>query len=66
MGVFGMLLTSIWFAAGYGLQQRAAWGRLLTLVLAIMGAISLSPLNIAFAVWCYVVLTDRDNAAVFR
>jgi phage FluMu protein Com len=65
ISVLGMLMCSIWFAAGYGLQQRASWGRMLTLVLAIVGALSLSPINIGFAIWCWVVLTDKDNAAVF-
>ncbi len=66
IALFGMVMSCIWFAAAYGMQQRASWGRLLTLILAILGAISLSPINIAFAVWCYTVLTDKDNQAVFR
>jgi hypothetical protein len=65
LGIIGLLISSIWFVAAYGVQERAAWGRLLMLILAVVWALS-GPLNIAFAVWCYVVLTDRDNAAVFR
>jgi hypothetical protein len=65
VGIMTMLFSSIFFAAGYGLQQRASWARMLTLVLAIIGALSFSPINIGFAVWCWIVLTDKDNMAAF-
>lgn len=66
MGLVFILVSIPLMAAGYGLQQRASWGRLLTLIIAGLSALTFSPLNIAFAIWVFVVLLDKDNAAAFR
>jgi len=65
MGIFVALMSCIWFAAGYGLQQRAGWGRILTMVL---GALSLPsvPVGTAVGIWAFMILLDKDNAAAFR
>jgi hypothetical protein len=65
MGIFVAVVASVWFAAGYGLQQRAGWGRILTLVLAALSVLNF-PVGTAVGVWAFMLLLDKDNAAAFR
>lgn len=62
--LFGALISCVYLAAGYGLQQRAGWGRMTAIVLGVLAMPGI-PLGTAFGIWCWVVLNDKDNAAVF-
>jgi hypothetical protein len=58
-------MNCVWFAAGYGLQERASWGRILALVLGVINLPSV-PLGTCLGIWALMVLLDKDNAAAFR
>lgn len=60
----GMLFSCVYFAAAYGLQQRAGWGRILGLVVGALLLLSF-PVGTAIGIWAFMVLLDKDNAAAF-
>lgn len=76
LGIILALLGLPSILAGYGIQKRAQWGRILTIVLGVLAALaalaqllSLSPLglfHLGYAIFVLVVLFNPKYAAAFR
>jgi len=76
IGVISIVLGILMIIAGVGVMQRKAWGRMLSLVLAVLAGVvavlSLVQLNIisvllqgAYCAFVLIVLLNKDNTAEF-
>lgn len=53
------------FAAGWGLMERAPWGRVVAVVAAFLCILKLFPFGIALAIWTLVTLLGYRNTSLY-
>jgi hypothetical protein len=59
-----ILRSSLAFVAGYGLMERAPWGRVLAIVAAFLSILKI-PLGTALAIWTLVTLLGYRNTSLY-
>jgi hypothetical protein len=62
--VFIMARAVLAFAAGWGLMERAQWGRIVAIVAAILSLIRF-PVGTAMGIWTLVALMGYRNATLY-
>jgi hypothetical protein len=63
---FALLIrTALAVVAGWGLLERAPWGRILAIIVAILSLINF-PLGTAMGIWTLVVLIGYRNATLYE
>lgn len=65
LGLFFAVLALPGMLAGFGLLARRSWGRLLALVVGILGLVNF-PVGTAIAIYAFWVLLPEDAAAFFE
>ena len=63
--LFVVLRSALAFAAGWGLMERAPWGRTVALVAAFMALIKF-PIGTALGIWTLVMLLGYRNTALYE
>jgi len=76
VGVLLLISAGMSIAAGYGVMERKQWGRILTLVLGVLSGLTVLAsvvtlnlgglISLAYCIFVFVVLLNKDNAAEFR
>jgi len=61
--IVGIVICSVYLVAGWGIQNREQWSRMLTIVLGILAVLSG---NLPYGIFVLVVLLNKENAAEFR
>ena len=64
--VFLIAHTVLSAAAGWGLHERACWGRTVAIVAAIVNIALFKPLGIAVSIWTLVMLMGYRNATLYE
>jgi len=59
------LRAALLFAAGWGLMERAPWGRMLAIVAAFLSVLKF-PLGTALGIWTLVTLMGYRNQALYE
>jgi hypothetical protein len=62
---FIVIRAALAFAAGWGLMERAAWGRILAIVAAILSLIKF-PFGTALGIWTLVMLLGFRNTTLYE
>jgi uncharacterized membrane protein (DUF2068 family) len=57
--------TCLALVTGYGLYQRARWGRILAIIVAILSLIKF-PIGTALGIWTMVVLMGFQNSTLYE
>jgi hypothetical protein len=60
-----VIWTSLALVAGYGLYQRAHWGRILAIVVSFLSLIKF-PVGTALGIWTLVVLMGFQNSTLYE
>lgn len=60
-----LIRTSLALLTGYGLHQRAPWGRILAIVVAILSLIKF-PIGTALGIWTMVILLGFQNSTLYE
>jgi len=63
--VFVALRAALLFAAGWGLMERAPWGRMLAIVAAFLSLVKF-PVGTALGIWTLVTLMGYRNQALYE
>ncbi len=63
--IFLIIQAGLAFAAGYGLMERAPWGRVVAIVAAVFSLLKF-PLGTALAIWTLVTLLGYRNSALYE
>jgi hypothetical protein len=63
--VFLILRSGLALAAGWGLMERAPWGRVVAIVAAILGLIKV-PIGTALGIWTLVTLLGYRNSTLYE
>lgn len=63
--IFLVLRSALALAAGYGLMERAPWGRVVAIVAAILNLLKF-PLGTALGIWTLIVLLGYRNSALYE
>ena len=63
--VMVILRSGLAFVAGWGLMERAPWGRVVAIVAAFLCMLKLFPLGIALAIWTLVTLLGYRNSTLY-
>ncbi len=57
--------TALCVAAGWGLQERAPWGRVVAIIAAILNLVHF-PFGTAIAIWTMVMLIGYRNSTLYQ
>ena len=60
-----LMRTCLALVTGYGLYQRARWGRILAIIVAILSLIKF-PIGTALGIWTMVVLMGFQNSTLYE
>ncbi len=63
--VFAVLRAALLFAAGWGLMERAPWGRIVAIVAAFLNILKF-PVGTALAIWTLVTLMGYRNQTLYE
>lgn len=63
--VFVIANAALALFAGYGLMQRAAWGRMIAIVSAFVNVLQFVPFGTALAIWTLVTLMGYRNTTLY-
>ena len=64
--IFLLARTALAAAAGWGLQERAPWGRVVAIIAAILNVFHFFPFGAAIAVWTMVMLLGYRNWTLYE
>jgi len=61
-----VIFSALAVAVGWGLQERAHWGRILAIVAAFLNLLHVFPLGAALGIWTLVMLLGYRNSTLYE